>query len=118
MDQPFDLSSLMKNLSGDEQIVFELLEEFVDHYPQRLEEIKEAIDSGNAILLTRTAHSYKGAISNFGATRAQRIASELETYGTLKQVDQALPAWHELVDEMKRFQEHYDRIVATTKDQG
>src|SRR5262249_56742758 len=54
---------------------------FLADYPQRLAEIKAAIHCGNADALARAAHSLKGSVGNFAATKAVAVAHRLEAMG-------------------------------------
>lgn len=63
----------------------EFLHELIDIYladtPLRITEIEQSLATGNAIELTRAAHSIKGSSSNFGATELAAIAGEIEHKG-------------------------------------
>jgi len=54
---------------------------FVSECPAMLEEIQQAIQTGDVKLLHRSAHSMKGLVANFGADTAYELALELETKG-------------------------------------
>lgn len=107
MDQPFDLSDLTRNLSGNEEMALELLEDFMNYYASRLEEMREAIDQEKPSLLRRSAHSFKGAVANFNAPHARKLAMELENIGKSGTVEHADVKWKALSEEMVRFEAYY-----------
>ncbi len=109
MDQPFNLSVLIRNLSGNEEMAIELLEDFLSYYKTRLEEMKEAIEKEKADLLRRSAHSFKGAVSNFDAPHARKLATELEKMGKSGTVEHADRTWKALADEMELFEACYQQ---------
>jgi CheY-like chemotaxis protein/anti-sigma regulatory factor (Ser/Thr protein kinase) len=75
---PFDRSALIDSLGGDIELYGEIVRLFLSHYPSELAALQQELDSGNAEKLHRTAHSLKGAISNFSAPRATAAARSLE----------------------------------------
>ncbi|MBX9849577.1 MAG: Hpt domain-containing protein [Rhodocyclaceae bacterium] len=75
---PFDRSVLIDGLGGDLELYAEIVQLFLGHYPGELDILRAALASGDAVKLHRTAHSLKGAISNFSAPRATEAARALE----------------------------------------
>jgi HPt (histidine-containing phosphotransfer) domain-containing protein len=62
----------------DKPIVLEIIDIFINEYPNRISNIKNAIDTKNFDSLKFDAHSMKGVISNFMAAEPQKFARELE----------------------------------------
>lgn len=75
---PFDRSALIDSLGGDLELYGEIVRLFLSHYPQELESLQSSLAAGDATHLHRTAHSLKGAISNFSAPRATDATRALE----------------------------------------
>ncbi len=75
---PFDRSILIESLGNDHDLYVEIVNLFLGHYPGELETLRTALAAGDAVKLHRTAHSLKGAISNFSAPRATEAARTLE----------------------------------------
>ncbi|HTJ97612.1 MAG TPA: response regulator, partial [Rhodocyclaceae bacterium] len=75
---PFDRSALIDSLGGDLELYAEIVRLFLSHYPGEIETLQRELEAGNAEALHRTAHSLKGAISNFAAPRATEAARILE----------------------------------------
>jgi two-component system, sensor histidine kinase and response regulator len=105
---PFDRNALIDSLGGDLELYGEIVRLFLSHYPSELEALQRNLAAGDAESLHRTAHSLKGAISNFAAPRATAAARTLEqalkggmadNAATL--VDETIIAVHELGDAMR-----------------
>jgi len=75
----FDLTAALKYVGGDRELLDELLGIFAEDAPVRLEAIRRAIAGGDAVDLTREAHTLKGALKVIGATTAAELALDLET---------------------------------------
>lgn len=71
----------LERLGGDEELLQELAQLFLEEYPALIDKIRSAIDSQDAHGLERAAHSLKGSVGNFGAERAHRAALDLEMIG-------------------------------------
>ena len=75
----FDASNLLHRIGGDRQLVKEILLEFLQDLPIRLESLKESILQNDLIQVRRHAHSVKGAAMNIVAPALIEIASQLES---------------------------------------
>lgn len=95
---PFDRSALIDSLGGDLELYGEIVRLFLSHYPSELATLQHDLDSGDAEKLHRTAHSLKGAISNFSAPRATTAARTLEMAVKAGMADNAAELVAELVD--------------------
>jgi two-component system sensor histidine kinase/response regulator len=99
-----DESLALSRVGGDVELLKEVVELFLDDYPSTLEKIKTAVASGDATALEHHAHSLKGSVSTFGASRAFEAAFTLEKQGRsgdlagsqdgLLQLEKALVALH------------------------
>ncbi|RLD91690.1 MAG: hypothetical protein DRJ09_00335 [Bacteroidetes bacterium] len=68
----------------DKEIVIDIINMFVDEYPERMQKIKQNIDDKDFDNLKFNAHSLKGVVSNFVAEEARAAAKRLEDKGTNK----------------------------------
>jgi len=73
-----DESRLMAEFGGDEEILRELRDLFLDHAPPLYKAIKEAIANGDCEKVAREAHSFKGACATYGAPRLAIVCREFE----------------------------------------
>jgi two-component system sensor histidine kinase/response regulator len=74
----FDQEALRQRLSGDDQLMVEVIDVFLEDLPQRLVAINDALALGDAGALCAAAHALKGAAANLSAGALFAAASVLE----------------------------------------
>lgn len=74
-------ADLLESLGGDADFVADLLETYFDESSRLLVAMQEALSTGNAEDLRRTAHSLKSSSASFGAIRLSNECKELENMG-------------------------------------
>ncbi len=75
---------------GDQELLTELADLFLEDVPPRLEALREAIEGGDAASVGRAAHALKGSSANMGALRMSTICAELEDAGHSGELEHAL----------------------------
>jgi HPt (histidine-containing phosphotransfer) domain-containing protein len=73
-----DESRLMAEFGGDEEILRELRDLFLEYAPPLYKAMKEAIANGDCEKVVREAHSFKGACATYGAPRLAMVCREFE----------------------------------------
>jgi len=94
---------LNERLDGDIDLYRELAEIFINDSKTLLQRIRESIDTGNAQQLYKSAHTLKGAVSNFSAQKAYDAALALEIQGKENTLENAGPSYDDLtarIDEL------------------
>ena len=81
--------AIVAHFNGDEELVEQLVELFVDECPRMMNDVRHSIESGNAEALRRAAHSFKGCVGNFGDTGAVDAARSLEVLGRERRLGDA-----------------------------
>ncbi len=76
-----DLAGGIRRLAGDRDFYEQIVNLFFSQTEVQLQAIQQALDTRNAELVKRIAHSLKGAAANLGALRVQETAQELEEFG-------------------------------------
>ena len=71
----------MERLRDDEDLLVELLQLFLDYYPECLEDIQRAVRAENPSAVRETAHRFKGALRQIHANQAAATAQKLENAG-------------------------------------
>jgi HPt (histidine-containing phosphotransfer) domain-containing protein len=66
---------------GDPDFLAEIVNLFLDTYPELLSDIQNAITQKDAVVLRRAAHTLKGAVANFGAKTVVEQAKAIEMMG-------------------------------------
>ena len=74
----YDRASALRRIGGDESLLWDLMDLFVEDYPKQLHRIRDAQERGDHTALHSYAHTLKGTISHFSAARALKAAGHLE----------------------------------------
>ena len=77
-----DRGELLIRIDDDMELLGELIELFLEDYPQLMTEIEQGIAAQDAFILKRSAHTLKGSVGNFCANAAFQAAFELEQAGS------------------------------------
>jgi two-component system sensor histidine kinase/response regulator len=92
----FDADALRRRVSGDEQLMTDVIRVFLEDLPVRLAAIRDAVTSRNAAELRAAAHALKGAAANLSAGGLFEASSVLERIGAEGRMDAADAAWRTL----------------------
>lgn len=77
-EQIFNKSEIMKRLSGDKDLIHDIVELFISNGPLQFDKLKKALEHNDRERLKITAHTIKGSARNVSATRVASVAFELE----------------------------------------
>lgn len=80
----------------DKEVVLEIINIFIDEYPDRMNSIKENIEQKDFDQLRFNAHSLKGVVANFIAPEVQMLARAMEMKGTNKDMQDIDSLYDEL----------------------
>ena len=94
----------LKQISGAE-FINELIDTFLEDAPKIIEEMKSALNAGNADAFRRAAHSLKSNAATFGASQLAALAKELETLGKENKL-------HETGDRLGALEQVYASVRA------
>lgn len=104
---------LNERLDGDMELFRELADIFVTDSTSLLEKIQESLDNGDAAAVGKSAHTLKGAVSNFSAKKAFDTALTLEKIGKTGDLAEAPDAFKDLKIEVQHAR---DAIEALAKE--
>ncbi|GAB4379863.1 MAG: hypothetical protein Kow0042_29650 [Calditrichia bacterium] len=110
-----DREELLNRFDNDVELLAELIDIFLQSYPQELMAIHEAIIAENGSSLERLAHSFKGAMGNFSAGRAVEIARELESTGRTQDFPRAKLLFQELEKEATKVEKELSILVGKAR---
>lgn len=99
---PVDLDQALAWVDQDRELLAELVGVFLQDYPLRLAELREAIAQGDAPRTQRVAHGLKGVVAGFGAKQAKELALRLELIGKSGDLAEAESALADLEAELAR----------------
>jgi two-component system, sensor histidine kinase and response regulator len=77
----WEKAEALKRLGGDEDLLRELCQIFLEESPKHLQKLREAIADVDAEATMRAAHNLKGELGYLGAAGAMQAAQELEDMG-------------------------------------
>jgi HPt (histidine-containing phosphotransfer) domain-containing protein len=77
----FDHGELLARVGNDRELLHDLLTIFKDEFPRHLQDLREAVDSGDGKLVAVAAHTLKGMLLNLAAAQAAAAAGRLEQMG-------------------------------------
>ena len=95
----FERASVLERLGGDENLLSEVIQIFIEDCPIRVSAIKAAVTERNAEGIQREAHALKGAAANLSMRGLFEIAETLEQLGAEGRFDAAEAAWRGLADQ-------------------
>ncbi len=105
VNSSLNLAKAMDTVEGDKTLLKELVDTFLEDYPRQLAELEAVIAEQNALQVERKAHSFKGAVGNFGADAAYQLAYALENLGSQSRLDGATDLFNQLRHEMDHVRE-------------
>jgi HPt (histidine-containing phosphotransfer) domain-containing protein len=99
----FDVNATLGRVQNDLAFLREIIELFAGESETLLNEVRQSIQSSDAVMLERSAHTLKGAVANFGAKPAFDAAFRLESMGQQSKFARAPEACTELEKEIARL---------------
>ncbi len=112
----FDRNALRHRLSGDDDLMTDVIGVFLDDLPVRLAAIEDAVTRRDATALRSVAHTLKGAAGNLSAEELCSAAGVLERIGADSQIDVADAAWQQLSVEARHVHDELRRDSASGKE--
>jgi len=74
------LELLLDSVMGDRALLAEMAELWLADSAKQERQIRNGLDSGDAVMVQRAAHALKGSVGTFQASAAQEAANELEMF--------------------------------------
>ncbi|MFL5241269.1 MAG: ATP-binding protein [Gemmataceae bacterium] len=84
-----DWAGAVERMEGDENLLRELAEVFLDDHPRQRAALRTALDAGDAEAVRRAAHTLKGALGHFGSKSVVSAVSHLEWLAQEKRLAEA-----------------------------
>jgi CheY-like chemotaxis protein/HPt (histidine-containing phosphotransfer) domain-containing protein len=115
----FDADALSHRLSGDQELMADVIFMFLEDLPARLAAIEIAVNGRDAEALRAAAHALKGVAGNLSALRLAEAARVLEGIGAQSHMESADAAWRQVsveaghvIDELRRSSDSADELHA------
>lgn len=74
-------SEALKSVDGDVELLRVVAASLLTEAPEHISHLSDAVNSGDAAIVNRTAHVLKGALGTFGAVATQALAERFENMG-------------------------------------
>ena len=114
----FDRVALVERCAGNQALARELASLFLGNVDQMVTAVAQAIESGDAFALERSAHGLKGMVANFGAATAVARAAEIERLGRSRAPEKVVKSMEEkLAERTAEHQKLGDRLAQLEKSQ-
>ncbi len=95
----FDLQAALLNVSGDQQLLSNLISVLQDETPQIMDEIQHGIDARDDTAIQQATHKLIGSLVVVGANAATQVAEQLE-HATIANDYQAVQERHQELQKM------------------
>jgi two-component system sensor histidine kinase/response regulator len=112
----FDEGVLLQRVSGDRELMTDVIRLFLEDLPVRLAAIHGAVTGRDAQALRTAAHALKGAAGNLSAGGLFDAAAVLERIGAESHMDAAEAAWRQLSVEVSNVIDVLRRYSASAEE--
>jgi HPt (histidine-containing phosphotransfer) domain-containing protein len=106
------MAAALARVGGDEELLSEIAEIFLDQCPEALSEVRAAVESKDPVTLQEAAHSLKGSVGNFGAKDAFDAALRLEMMGRQQNLTDSTAALADLERALENLQPQLSKLVS------
>jgi signal transduction histidine kinase/DNA-binding response OmpR family regulator len=98
-----DREEIEERVGGDTKLLRELIDLFFADCPRMWQNVRDALSLGDAVKLSRAAHTLKGSVGVFGAKSAREAAEHVEQLARAGNLAQAAEAVTQLEAELERL---------------
>jgi CheY-like chemotaxis protein len=103
---PFDLDRIMDLAGADWSTAREYLTTYLKQAAEQIQALDAAVQSGSAIAVERTAHSFRGASNTCGMPHMGALLLQLEQIGRSAELSAAPPILSRIRQELQRIRTH------------
>lgn len=114
--EPMDEEAALERAGGEHDLLVELAGLCLADAPAALDDIRSALEQGDAKALQRAAHKLKGSLLVLAADPASDAAYRLETIGAQGALDRAASALATLEAEIERLRPSLVRLAELDAD--
>ena len=111
LERVFERGVALARVQGDEELLQEITEIFLEEAPGLLSDIRETIDRRDSQALQRAAHKLKGSVGYFGVGETAVQAGRLEAMGKGDDLAMADQAYAELRDGIALLERELSPLV-------
>ena len=107
---PLDMDKAIEEFMGQKEILFGILQDFVNIAGAQIENICRAVDCSDYGSIASEAHAIKGAAANLTADKLARLASDLEQAAEKQQPDLSAELAGKLEQEFNNLVQYNQRL--------
>ncbi len=74
----FDYEDFLNRIDGDEELLHEVIEIFLEDTPRLMRIFHAAVQTGDPVAVERAAHTLKGAAANISARRLHALCQRIQ----------------------------------------
>ncbi|MCP3898199.1 MAG: response regulator, partial [Desulfobacteraceae bacterium] len=89
-DDILNWTKFLERVLDDHELAKDIFNEFLEITPKKIEAIQKAIDKGDALSVSREAHTLKGSCANVSAMILNDLANKIETFSKNGDLTKAL----------------------------
>ncbi|MCK5259973.1 MAG: Hpt domain-containing protein [Candidatus Omnitrophica bacterium] len=86
-ENALDFDEFMNRVQDDKELLFELLDIFIQDFQIKQQELKEAVEKDDSETIKHVAHFLRGSCGNISAKVLRAIFTELEKKGAKGQME-------------------------------
>jgi CheY-like chemotaxis protein len=109
------LELLLDSVMGDQALLAEMAELWLRDSTNQEKQLREGLDSGDAMMVQRAAHALKGSVGTFQASAAQEAANELEVFAKDGDLVGARKAFEKLSTQIHLVRQDLRRLARTSR---
>ncbi|UCE42670.1 MAG: response regulator [Candidatus Aminicenantes bacterium] len=100
---PIDLPSVMERIGGDENLLQELIDIYIEDFIEKYSKLKNAIERSDFIAIKEIAHSLRGSSGNMSLNGLHRTSEEIELSGREENIQKSKLLFIQLNKEFEKF---------------
>jgi HPt (histidine-containing phosphotransfer) domain-containing protein len=97
-----DRAAVIERLGGDESLLAEVAQIFVEDCPRLIGSVEAAVKSRDAKALARATHTIAGSVGNFTEDGVYTLARKVEHLAIAEDIDGAVSNVPELLEQLER----------------
>ena len=108
-DKIWDRDALLKRVRGKPERVDKLVQIFIETITEKIEQLKNSIDTESCSSIFEIAHAIKGSASNLGADRLATLTAQIEIYARRDSIEDCRilqasiqPCFDELIKQLQK----------------
>jgi HPt (histidine-containing phosphotransfer) domain-containing protein len=101
--QPIDMSSALERIGGDESLLQELINIYIEDFLEKNDLLRKAIEHRDFITIKEIGHSLKGSSGNLSLNHLQVTSSQIEMAGKEEDIERARYHFQVLNQQFMKF---------------